>query len=82
MNGQIATERKGNHRSALRQVLDTMEPYLTMEHGRKKERSLMKYAILLSEAELDCIVHLCQQAVISAKRKGPKPKPLAAGRLF
>jgi hypothetical protein len=82
MNGQITIERKDNQKSALRKILDTMKPYLAEDHGRKKERSLMKYAILLSEAELDCIVKLCQRAVVSERRNSPKAKPLTTGRLF
>ncbi len=74
MNGQVAIERSGTQKSALRKILDTMEPYLAIEHGQKKERSLMKYAILLSEAELDCIVRLCQQAVVKEKRKTPRSR--------
>ena len=74
MNGRIAIERKENQKSALRKILDTMKPYLAVEHDRKKERSLMKYAILLSEAELDCIVRLCKQAVVSEKRKAPRSR--------
>ena len=35
----------------------------------------MKYAILLSEAELDCIVRLCKQAVVSEKEKDQDRKP-------
>ena len=81
MNGRIAIERSGTQKSALRKILDTMEPYLTREHGQKKERCLMKYAILLSEAELDCIVRLCQRAVVSERRK-VKPKFLAGAPLF
>jgi hypothetical protein len=86
MNGQIAIERKEHQKSALRKILDTMKPYLAVEHGRKTERSLMKYAILLSEAELDCIVKLCQQAVVSEKQKKaasieqPLPKARAGGK--
>jgi hypothetical protein len=80
MNGHIALERKDNQKSALRKILDTMKPYLAVERGQKKERCLMKYAILLSEAELDCIVRLCQKAVSSEKRKRPKPKFLPMAR--
>jgi hypothetical protein len=80
MNGQIALERKDNQKSALRKILDTMKPYLAVERGQKKERCLMKYAILLSEAELDCIVKLCQKAVSSEKRRRPRPKFLPMAR--
>ncbi len=79
---QMAMQSKGGQKTALRQILDTMQPYLGAEHGRKKERCLMKYAILLSEAELDCIVRLCQKAVASERRRVPKAKHLTAGRLF
>jgi hypothetical protein len=82
MNGQMVMENRGNQKSALRQILDTMKPYLTAERGRKKERSLMKYAILLSETELDCIVRLCRKAIVSEKQRAPKAKTLAAARLF
>jgi hypothetical protein len=78
MNGRMATENRESQKSALRQILNTMRPYLSTDKGRKKERSLMKYAILLSEAELDCIVRLCKHAVVSEKRKRPKPKPQTA----
>jgi hypothetical protein len=74
MNAQMAIERGDTQKSALRRILDTMEPYLAMEHGQKKERCLMKYAILLSEAELDCIVRLCQQAVVKEKRRAPRSR--------
>jgi hypothetical protein len=80
MNGQIALERKDNQKSALRKILDTMKPYLAVERGQKKERCLMKYAILLSEAELNCIVKLCQKAVSSEKRRRPRPKFLPMAR--
>ena len=69
MNGQIAIAKSDDHRSALRKILDAMEPELTMGLGRRKERSFMKCAIILSEAELDCIVRLCQQAIVSEKPK-------------
>jgi hypothetical protein len=69
MNGQTAIARSDDHRSALRKILDAMEPELAMGHGSKKERSFMKYAIILSEAELDCIVKLCQQTIASKKPK-------------
>ena len=82
MNGRTATENKDNQKSALRQILNTMRPYLSTERGRKKERSLMKYAILLSETELHCIVKLCKQAVVSQKGRRPKTKALAAGNLL
>ena len=75
----MATERNDSQKSALRQILDIMKPYLAAGQGRKKERCLMKYAILLSEAELDCIVRLCQKAVVSEKRKRPRARPLSAG---
>ncbi len=73
MNGHVAKKRQVNQKSALREILDTMKPYLA-ERGRKKDRCLMKYAILLSEAELDCIVKLCQRAVTSDKRRRIKTK--------
>lgn len=69
MNGQTVIARGDDHRSALRKILDAMEPELAMGHGSKKERSFMKYAIILSETELDCIVRLCQQAIVSEKPK-------------
>jgi hypothetical protein len=78
MNGRTVTENKDNQKSAVRQVLNIMRPYLSTEKGRKKERSLMKYAILLSEAELNCIVRLCKQAVVSDKRRRPKAKAQTA----
>jgi len=83
MNGQTVIARGDDHRSALRKILDAMEPELAMGHGSKKEKSFMKYAIILSETELDCIVRLCQQAIVSEKpkkaasprRQTPKMKP-------
>lgn len=87
MNGKTAIAKGDDHRSALRKILDAMEPELAMGHGSKKERSFMKYAIILSESELDCIVRLCQQAIVTDKpkkaassgRQSPKLKPGNSG---